>query len=156
MKFELINLASAQEPWAEKVMEMYSNKIKHFIKFEIKNLGSTKSNRDNLEYKIKAETEKILKYLKEDDFVVLFDERGESLSSLNFSKKIERILNSGKKRAVFLIGGSFGVGAAIYQRANFKVSLSPMVLNHLVAQTVVLEQMYRAFTILKNIPYHNQ
>ena len=155
MKFELIHLASAHEEWAEKATEIYVSKIKHFIKFEVKNLGSVKSARHDSEYKIKAETEKILKYLKNDDYVVLFDLRGESLSSLNFSKKVERILNSGKKRAIFIIGGSFGVGPEIYQRATLIVNLSAMVLNHLIAQTMVLEQIYRSFTINNKLPYHN-
>ena len=137
-------------------MTIYSEKISHFTKFEIKDLGSVKSSRENPENKVKAESEKLLKYFKLDDFIVLFDERGETPDSVQFAKKLEKIMNSGKKRTLFIIGGAYGVGQDVRSRANVTISLSSMVMNHLVAEIVALEQVYRAFTILKNLPYHNQ
>lgn len=156
MKFEFVHLISAHEKWAETAMSVYTEKISHFINFEIKDLGSVKSSRENPENKVKAESEKLLKYFKPDDFIVLFDERGETPDSIQFAKKIEKIMNSGKKRTVFIIGGAYGVGQDVRSRANLTISLSTMVLSHLVAEVVALEQIYRAFTILKNLPYHNK
>ncbi|MNT79848.1 Ribosomal RNA large subunit methyltransferase H [compost metagenome] len=86
---------------------------------------------------------------------MLFDERGSVFDSIQFSKKVENILGSSKKRAVFVIGGAFGVNESVRSRADLKVSFSPMVMNHLMAQAVGMEQIYRAFTIIKKIPYHN-
>lgn len=155
MKFVLLTLASAHEKWADQATDLYLSKIGHFSKIEIVELKPSKTGRALASQKVIEESEKILDFLTTDDYVVLFDEKGESLDSLQFAKKIETIQNSGKKRAVFIIGGAFGVGDSIKNRANLKISLSKMVFNHLVAQTVVLEQIYRAFTINKNLPYHN-
>jgi len=155
MKFVLYNLATAKEAWAEEAARLYVQKISHFTSFEIQTLKPKKSPRDEMLLKRKEESELILASLSTDDFVVLFDERGKSFSSIEFSKKIESILSSSKKRAVFIIGGAYGVTEEVRARAQLTVSLSPLVMNHLLAQTVALEQIYRAFTIIKKLPYHN-
>ena len=155
MKFVLCNLATAKEPWADEAARLYTQKINHFNPFEIQTLKPKKSAREDSAVKKKEETELILASLTPGDFVVLFDERGKSLNSIEFSKKIESILMSSKKRSVFIIGGAYGVNDEVRSRADLQVSFSPMVMNHLLAQTVALEQIYRAFTIIKNIPYHN-
>ena len=155
MKFVLYNLATAKEDWAVEATEMYKKKISFFMPLEIQTLKAKKSAREDSEFKKNEESELILKNLSADDYVVLFDERGSVLYSIAFSKKIENILLTSKKRCVFIIGGAFGVNEDVRKRADFKVSLSPMVMNHLLAQIVSLEQIYRAFTIIKKIPYHN-
>lgn len=155
MKFILLEAASAEEVWAREAEVLYKKKLEHFIKFEIISVKLKKSSRDNRELKVQADSAAILEQIKPDDFVVIFDERGKNFDSIQFSKKIENILNSSKQRAVFVIGGAFGLSNEIKTRADLSVSFSPMVFNHLVARTVALEQIYRAFTILKNIPYHN-
>lgn len=155
MKFVLYNLATAKEPWADLATELYKKKISHFTSFEIVILKPKKSAREDAEFKKKEESELILKNLTPDDYVVLLDERGQTLDSLKFAKKIESILGSSKKRCVLIIGGAFGVSEEVRARAQLVVSLSPMVFNHLMAQAVLLEQLYRAFTIIHKIPYHN-
>ncbi|MBC7371013.1 MAG: 23S rRNA (pseudouridine(1915)-N(3))-methyltransferase RlmH [Bdellovibrionaceae bacterium] len=155
MKFVLYNLATAKEPWAEEAARLYTQKISHFTAFEIQNLKSKKSAREDSAVKKKEESDLILSSLTTDDYVVLFDERGKSFNSIEFSKKMDGILSSSKKRAIFIIGGAYGVSDEVRARAQLVVSLSPMVMNHILAQTVALEQIYRAFTILKNLPYHN-
>jgi 23S rRNA (pseudouridine1915-N3)-methyltransferase len=155
MKFVLFNLATAKEPWAEEASELYKKKISHFIPFEIQSLKAKKSAREDADFKRNEESDLILKNLSNDDFVVLLDERGSAFDSIQFSKKVENILGSSKKRAIFIIGGAFGVNDEVRKRADLKVALSPMVMNHLMAQTMSLEQIYRAFTIIKKIPYHN-
>lgn len=156
MKFVMYTLATAKEPWAEQAASLYTQKISHFQNFEIQTLKPKKSSREAAEQKRQEESDLILGTLQKEDYVVLFDERGKTMSSPEFAKKIEAILMSSKKRAVFLIGGAYGVNDEVRARAQLVVSFSPMVLNHLLAQTVALEQIYRGFTILKNIPYHNQ
>ena len=155
MKFVLMNLATAKEAWADEVTELYKKKISFFVPFEIQALKAKKSARDDADYKRNEESELLLKNLTKDDYVVLFDERGSAFDSIQFSKKVENILGSSKKRAVFVIGGAFGVNESVRNRADLKVSFSPMVMNHLMAQAVGMEQIYRAFTIIKKIPYHN-
>lgn len=155
MKFILYNLATAKEAWAEEASELYKKKISFFVPFEIQGLKPKKTSRDESDFKRNEESDLILKNIQKDDYVILFDERGSVLDSVQFSKKIETILGSSKKRAIFIIGGAFGVNDEVRSRADLKVSLSPMIMNHLMAQAMCLEQLYRAFTILKKIPYHN-
>lgn len=155
MKFVLYNLATAKEAWADEAAKLYTQKISYFTPFEILQLKPKKSSREEAIQKKKEESELILSVLSKDDFVVLFDERGKVFNSMEFSKKVENILTSSKKRGVFIIGGAYGVSDEVRSRAQLVVNLSPLVMNHLLAQTVALEQIYRAFTILKNLPYHN-
>lgn len=155
MKFVLYNLATAKEPWADEAARLYTAKINHYTSFEIQTLKPKKSARDEAPQKKKDESDLIRSSLLTSDYVVAFDERGKVFNSLEFAKKIDHILMSSKKRAVFVIGGAYGFTDEVRERADLVVSLSPMVMNHLLAQTVALEQIYRAFTILKNISYHN-
>lgn len=155
MKLFLVTCISASEKWSTEAADLYLKKLNHFNSFEIKELKIKKSSRDDKEFKIKTDSDALLSEIQTEDFVVLFDERGEGLDSHKFSEKLNQILLSGKKRGLFVIGGAYGVDDRVRQRANLKISFSQMVMNHLVAQTVALEQIYRGFTLLKNIPYHN-
>jgi 23S rRNA (pseudouridine1915-N3)-methyltransferase len=155
MKIVFYNLATAKEPWCDKACEIYQKKISHFMKIEIQNLKPKKSARDDADYKRGEESKLLLEHMQSDDFIVLFDEKGKNFDSVEFSKKIENALGSSKKRLVFIIGGAYGVNDNVKKRADVKVSLSAMTMNHIMAQVVSLEQIYRAFTIIKNIPYHN-
>lgn len=101
------------------------------------------------------EESELFKKLTPDDYVILFDEVGKTFTSEEFADQISKAETSGKKRIVYVVGGAYGVTDDIKQRSHVKVSLSSMVMNHLVAETVVLEQIYRAYTIKNRIPYHN-
>lgn len=155
MKIVFLTVATAHEKWADLAKDLYAEKISHFFPFEHLEIKPTKSSRSQGQAKAQEESLKILSTLKPDDFVIVFDERGQPLNSIQFSKKIETVLMSGKKRCVFVVGGAFGVSSEVRQRSQLIISFSPMVFNHLVAQTVALEQIYRAFMIQKNLPYHN-
>lgn len=155
MKFVLLHVSSSHEDWADAADELYFKKIKPFIPFEILELKPKKAGRDDAAEKKRAESESVLGALKPDDYVVVFDERGETLSSRQFAGKIEKILGSSKKRAVFIIGGAYGLSDEVLKRAQLRIRLSDLVFNHLIARTVALEQIYRGFTIIKNLPYHN-
>jgi 23S rRNA (pseudouridine1915-N3)-methyltransferase len=119
-------------------------------------MKSSKDDRAQASVKRKSESKLFLERLKPTDLVVVFDERGEAFSSLQFSKKLERWLAAGRSRLVFCVGGSFGFDDEMRSRADQVVSLSSFVLNHHLAQAVVMEQLYRSFSILKNLPYHNE
>ena len=155
MKAVLFDFKTAKEEWFDLAVQTYIKKIKPFIEFEVVSLKSNKTDREESELKKNFELKELQKKLTNDDFVILFDERGKDLDSIQFSQQLEKVQTSGKKRIVFIIGGAFGVHDEIKSRAQLKISLSKMVMNHLVAETVVLEQIYRAFTIQKRIPYHN-
>lgn len=151
-----MTVATAKEKWSSEAELVYKKKLSYFVPFEHIEVRPTKSGRDDAESKKSAESDKILAQLKTDDYLVLFDERGQKLDSISFSKKIEKILGSGRKRTVLLVGGAYGVSEEVRSRAQLVVSFSDMVFNHLLAQTMVYEQVYRAFTIIRGLPYHNQ
>ncbi len=155
MKFIFLHVSSSKEKWCEEATTLYSQKIKHFTPFEMTTISSKKLARAEASAKLQLESEEILNFLEPDDFVILFDEKGKAASSEQFAEVVQKILMSGKKRCVWIIGGAFGVSEELKKRAQVKLSLAPFVLNHQVAQVVALEQIYRAFTLLKGLPYHN-
>lgn len=103
----------------------------------------------------KAEAEKILSKLSDGDFLLLMDETGKRFNSVEFADFIQKFLMQPTSRLVFLIGGAYGFDQSIYHRAQEKISLSPMTFPHDLARLVTVEQLYRAFSILNNSPYHH-
>lgn len=155
MKLVLLKMATTSESWSEAAAELYFKKIKAFFQFDIVQVSPPKSARTESTQRRETDSEKLLEKLSVDDFVVLLDERGKNISSRDFAKKTEAAINSGKKRVVFVIGGPYGASEELRKRANWVASLSSLTFNHLVAEVVFLEQLYRSLTIIKNIPYHN-
>ena len=155
MKFVLLTPASASEKWCDLAEEVYLEKINHFFKMNVQLLKPKKAARTESEFKRQAESEDILAQITNDDYVILFDERGDSQSSKEFAKTLQSGIGSSKKRVVFIIGGAFGVNELVRRRAQKVIKFSDMVFNHLVAKTVALEQIYRGLTIIRNLPYHN-
>lgn len=155
MKVVFLYLESQKEDWALEAQSLYTEKIKRFIDFEIIKIKSPSIARENKDHKIQEEAKLVLSKLKADDYLALFDEGGKLFDSIEFAQNFKRIQESNPKRIVFLIGGAFGVAEDVKKRANQKLSLSKMVMNHHIALSMALEQIYRTFTILKGIPYHN-
>jgi len=89
------------------------------------------------------------------DILVLLDENGKHFSSIDFSKYLQKKMNSGIKQLVFVVGGPYGFSDAVYEKAQGKISLSKMTFSHQMVRLFVVEQVYRAFTILRNEPYHH-
>lgn len=154
-KWALLDFKTAKEPWFDEAEQLYLKKIKPFASFEIIHLKTLKSDREEAALKKKFEEKALIEKLSSDDYIVLLDEKGKSHDSIQFSQLVEQVANSGKKRGVFIIGGAYGVTEDIKKRSQKTICLSPMTLNHLVAELVLLEQFYRAQTILNRIPYHN-
>ena len=155
MKIVLLDAQTASEKWIDLAEQLYIEKINPLLKIECQSVATKKTAREEAQRKKDSDSEALLKAISNDDFVILFDEKGEVMDSKKFAKQFEATLNRGKKRIVFVIGGAFGVNDELLKRANTKINLSPMTLNHAVAKVVALEQIYRALTILRNLPYHN-
>lgn len=152
----LFDFKTAKEPWFDEVEALYQKKIKPYAPFEVLHLKTLKSDRDEAELKKKFEEKNLLEKITNDDYVILLDEKGLNLNSMQFSQLVQQVAESGKKRGVLIVGGAFGVTDTIKKRAQKTICLSPMTMNHLIAEAVLLEQFYRALTILNRIPYHNQ
>ena len=94
--------------------------------------------------------------LNDSDYLMLLDEHGSEFRSIEFAEMIQRRMSVGTKRLVFVIGGPYGFSDAVYQRSNSKLSLSKMTFSHQIVRAIFTEQLYRAFTILKNEPYPHE
>lgn len=156
MIFRLISFFSSHESYLEHAVDLYNKKINRMETFEYRLLKTKHFPREKSDLKIDFEQGALIKLIKPQDKVILFDENGKNIDSVRFSNQLQNMKESSAGDIVFIIGGAYGVGPEIKSRADLKVCLSPFVLNHHVAQVVALEQIYRAFTIQRNIPYHNE
>lgn len=157
MKIQLLILEGKAPAWLSTAREELQKKLNYFVPFEVKSLKSPSNDRERSELKRKQEGEILMKHFTDRDFVVLFDEQGQlSKNSEGFATQIIKVLNSGKTRIVFCIGGPYGFADEVKKRSQLQLSLSPLTMNHWVAQLMALEQLYRAFTIIKGVPYHNR
>ena len=135
----------------------YQKRLKHYMKFERIDLKDVKVSPKSTSNEVKKkEAELILKELKPTDQIVLLDENGQDLNSIEFSKWFEKKSLSGIKSLVFLIGGAFGFDNSIYERANEQIRLSSLTFSHQMVRLFLLEQLYRSGTILKREKYHHQ
>ncbi len=156
MKLSLMVVGETDDAELLGAIDRYIGRLKHYCSFEVEVLKSPKQfKRLGLTQLKEAEGKLILDSLQNQDFVVLLDEKGTEFSSMAFSDKLQKWLNGGHKRIVFVIGGAFGFSDDVYQRANFKLGLSKMTLTHQMVRLFFTEQLYRAFTILKNEKYHH-
>ncbi len=102
------------------------------------------------------EGEKILSHIKKEDYVVLLDEKGKDIKSEALAELIENRMVDGARKMVFIIGGAYGVSKNIEERANYTWKLSSLIFPHMLVRVIVLEQIYRAMTIIKGEKYHHE
>lgn len=134
----------------------YAARISHYMPFEIVTLPELKNTKSLSEEQQKVmEGEMIAKLLQPSDTVVLLDEHGKEMRSVEYAAWLQRTANNAR-RLVFIIGGPYGFSPAIYQRANDKISLSRMTFSHQMVRLIFTEQLYRACTIIKGEPYHHE
>ncbi len=135
----------------------YETRLKHYIKFELDIVADVKNAQKLSESQQKdKEGEAILKKLSSTDVLILLDEKGKAYTSVEFSEFLQKKMNSGIKQLVFTVGGPYGFSDALYQRAQGSISLSKMTFSHQMVRLFFVEQIYRAFTILRNEPYHHR
>ncbi len=157
MTIKLLCIGKTDKRELNQLIEIYKKRLQFYNKFEIEIIPDLKKtkNLDENQQKEK-EGELILAKTQNSAFLVLLDENGKEFSSEKFSEYIQKRLNSGLKQLIFVIGGPYGFSDAVYQRANSKVALSQMTFSHQMVRLFFTEQLYRAFTILKNEPYHHK
>lgn len=155
MKIKLITIGKTDEPYLIEGIEKYVNRLKHYISFELIVINDVKiGKKNNIELQKEQEATQILLKINATDVLILLDERGKELNSVDFSEFIQKKLNAGTD-LVFVIGGPFGFSERIYQRASSKVALSQLTFSHQMVRLFFVEQLYRAFTILKGEKYHH-
>lgn len=157
MKILLIETGKTRDTCIQKLVQDYYNRINHYLSFTIKTIPDLKKTRNLSADQVKhKEAELILKEVQTSDHVILLDENGKQRSSMDFADHLQNLMNRGLKQTVFIIGGAYGFDPSVYERANEKIGLSKMTFSHQIIRPIFTEQLYRAFTILRNEPYHHQ
>lgn len=155
MKIEIWWIGKTFQDFTQKGYQEFLLRIQKFTSVSIVEIADLKGQTQANTIK-KQEAEKILLKIKPEDYLVLLDEKGKSFSSIEFASFIEKKENQSIKKLIFLIGGAYGFDEKIYARANEKISLSKMTFSHQLIRLIFMEQLYRAYTIIHNFPYHNE
>jgi len=157
MKIKLVCVGKTVSKYLIQGEDEYLKRLSHYNKVDKIEIPELKNAKTLSEDQIKvAEGVLILKHISAGDLVILLDENGKQFDSVGYSKFLQKKFNSGGKGIVFVIGGAYGFSDEIYNKANDKISLSKMTFSHQMVRLFFLEQIYRAFTILKGEPYHHQ
>ena len=157
MKITLLVVGKTEDKYLLEGMEKYLSRLKHYIGFNLVVLPELKNTKSLTEAQQKSkEAELILKQLSNPDLVVLLDEKGKKYTSVSFSNYLNKQMIGSVQHLVFVIGGPYGFDESIYKRANGSLSLSDMTFSHQMVRLFFIEQLYRAFSILKGEPYHHE
>lgn len=157
MKIKLVFVGKTKSKYLIEGESEYVKRLKYYCKLsehtikEIKN--SSKLSKKEF---LKMEGEQILKVIHKSDYVILLDDKGDKLSSVEFSDFLNNKINNSFKELVFIVGGAYGFSDNIYSRADGKISMSKMTFSHQIIRLIFKEQLYRAFTIIKGEKYHHE
>lgn len=156
MKMHVVFIGKTDGDLYRKAIADYAGRVGHFIPFSVEELPDIRNSKALTEKEQKEkEGEAVMRILQPGDHLVLLDERGEEMTSHGFADYIDRKMMNVSRRLVFLIGGPYGFSPQVYQAAQGKISLSRMTFSHQMVRLFLVEQIYRAFTILRGLPYHH-
>lgn len=156
MDIALIAVGKTATGYVREGIEEYRKRLKHYIPFTMETVPDVRGGKLSEEQQKRLEGERILSLIRPADRVVLLDESGSEYTSEKFAERLQKDMASGLKRLVFVIGGPYGFSPEVYGRADGKLSLSKMTLNHEMVRMFFVEQVYRAMTILRGEPYHHR
>lgn len=157
MKLKLIFVGKTDSGYLGEGCNIYEKRIKNYLPLEIVSIPALKNTKSlNIEQQKQREAKLILEKIDSSDFVVLLDEKGKEFKSVEFAQYFQSKMNSGIKSLCLIIGGPYGFSNEVYQKANQKIALSKMTFSHQMIRLLLLEQCYRAMSILKNEPYHHE
>jgi 23S rRNA (pseudouridine1915-N3)-methyltransferase len=155
MKFRVIWGGSHADAELAQATERYLNRIKHFFPIEVIEVPPERGRQGSSDVAImRAQSARLLAAIPDRGYTIVLDERGQTIDSLKFAKWIERLTTDSPHGVNFVIGGDVGFDESVRKRADKLLALSPMTLPHQFARVILLEQMYRACTLMRNIPYH--
>jgi 23S rRNA (pseudouridine1915-N3)-methyltransferase len=156
MKVKLLVIGKTDEPYIRKGLEEYESRVKRYLSFEMVEIPGLKNalHMSKQEWKAK-EAAKILPFLSPPDIIILLDEKGKEMTSVEFSSFLNQKFCTSARNLVFIIGGPYGFDDTVKKMAGFRLSLSRMTFSHQMVRLFFLEQLYRALTILRNESYHH-
>lgn len=157
MKILLIVIGKTDQQWLTDGIRQYTDRLQHFAQFEMQVIPDVRNTRSMDENTQKVrEGEQILKLLLPSDDVWLMDDKGWEMTSPDMASWLQKRMSQSTKRLVFIIGGPYGFSPDVYARVPGRVSLSRMTFSHQMVRLIFVEQLYRAFAILNNLPYHHE
>lgn len=157
MQIKLLVIGKTDNPQLQKLIDDYQKRLGFYIKFDLEIIPDLKKNKHlNEDQQKQKEGALILGRISSTDLLILLDENGRQYDSISFSEQLQKYMNSGIKQVIFVVGGPYGFSEEVYHKANGKIALSKMTFSHQMIRLFVIEQLYRAFTILKNEPYHHK
>jgi 23S rRNA (pseudouridine1915-N3)-methyltransferase len=157
MKITFITVGKTEDAYLKDGIEKYVKRLKHYTKLEMVDIPELKNTKALTEDQQKAkEAELILKKVAPTDHLILLDENGMEFTSVQFANYINKRSVASSANLIFVVGGPYGFDQSVYQRANDKLSLSRMTFSHQMVRLFFVEQLYRAYSIIKGEPYHHQ
>ena len=158
MKITLITVGKIKEKYLKDAITEYSKRLSRYCKLEIIEVAAEKTP-DNASETVEdgirdKEGERILKYVRDDAYVVTLEIKGKLLTSEELAKKIENLGIQGTSHIIFIIGGSIGLGKEVLKRSDYALSFSKMTFPHQLMRVILLEQIYRSYRIISHEPYH--
>lgn len=157
MKITLLCVGETKMPFLKEGINLFKSRLSHFVSFNLLEVNNVKTPPNPLPAFVKdKEAEALLKHIKPGDTLVLLDEKGTTYNSQGFATYIQACQVQSTKHLVFIIGGAYGFSDTLYKKAAHKMSLSKMTFTHDMARLIFTEQLYRAYTIINNFPYHNE
>jgi 23S rRNA (pseudouridine1915-N3)-methyltransferase len=148
MRFRFVWIGKTRDKNWRALQEDYLERLSHFVRFDTAEIKESAPNESN-----EHEGKRILNALHTSSYIVLLDVKGRQISSPELAKELEKWQNKGLKEVVFVIGGQDGVSRQVGEKADFSLSLSGLTFTHEEARVILLEQLYRAFTIINGYPY---
>ena len=157
MNVELIAMGRTDSEHVSGLVDLYAARICRYVRFGFTTLPDVARGRKTApETRMRSEAQAILSQLAADDYVVLLDDKGRQFTSTEFASWLQKRMNASPKRLCFVIGGPYGFSPQVRARAQESVSLSSMTFSHQIVRAIFAEQLYRAFAILDNQPYHHE
>lgn len=156
MTIELIAIGKTDLGEVSSLFDIYAKRVSRYVKFSFTTLPDVRVSKKTAPAVVKRqEGEMLLRRIGDGDYVVLLDEQGEEMRSREFASWLDKRIAAGGKRICFIIGGAYGFSDDVYARSDSKLSLSKMTFSHQIIRAIFAEQLYRAFSIINNEPYHN-
>lgn len=154
MKVTLLCIGKTNEKYLTQGIDLYQRRLKHYVTFDLQIIKDVKAQKAK-EQLMRLEAEAYLQHISPDDTVILLDEIGKPFTSVGFAGYLEKHMIQATRRLVFVIGGAYGFDDSMRQRADASMSMSAMTFSHQMIRLFFVEQLYRAFTIIRNEKYHN-
>ena len=157
MNIDLLVVGKTDSAEIQSLVATYLKRLNFYTRVTLVTLPDLKNTRNiSAESQKRQEGELLMRQFADGDYVVLLDEKGAEMRSVEFSMWLQKRMNSGVRRLCFVIGGPYGFSKMVYDRADESISLSRMTFSHQIIRAIFAEQLYRAFTIIRNEPYHHE